>query len=250
MSVIENLLELYQVDRQVRGLRSRVENAQTYLDAQQRQLEGLQVELEEANHRSKLTQATVANLETETASIDQRIAKLREDLKVSSTTKQYNAILEEINNLKESKGEIDDRTLAELEGIDQLKSDCDSIGEKITERTKVRDAATTDLKERTSEVSSRLSELEAERAEKASVVPGSALDLFDRAADDFEGDAMSSIVEMDRRRMEYACGCCNVSLPFNLVNTIMANRDHVQQCEGCLRILYATEELRCELVRK
>jgi predicted nucleic acid-binding Zn-ribbon protein len=61
---------------------------------------------------------------------------------------------------------------------------------------------------------------------------------------------MAPIQEIDRRRMEYACSSCNVSLPFNLVNTIMADRDKVTQCEGCLRILYATEDLRSELVKK
>ena len=85
---------------------------------------------------------------------------------------------------------------------------------------------------------------------KASVVPGDALEIFDQAADDFEGDSMAPLEEIDRRRLEYGCSCCNVSLPFNLVNTIMADDNIVQQCQGCLRILYATEELRGALVKK
>ena len=250
MSAIEDLLALHLVDKQARGLRSRVENAQAYLNAQQGQLDELNDSSDELAQRSKLTQATVANLETEAGSIDERTNKLRDDLKNSSTTKQYNVILEEINNLKEAKGQIDDRALAELEGLDTINAQTEAMAAKITERTTVRDSATSELKERTNEVADQLAVLEAERAEKASVVPGAALEVFDQAADDFEGDSMAPLEEIDRRRLEYGCSCCNVSLPFNLVNTIMADDNIVQQCQGCLRILYATEELRGALVKK
>ncbi|MDG2201281.1 MAG: hypothetical protein P8K80_08890 [Phycisphaerales bacterium] len=250
MSAIEDLLALHLVDKQARGLRSRVENAQTYLNAQQSQLDELNASIDELAQRSKLTQATVANLETEAGSIDERTNKLRDDLKNSSTTKQYNVILEEINNLKEAKGQVDDRALAELEGLDTISAETEALTAKATERTTVRDSATIELKERTDEVAEQLALLEAERAEKASVVPAAALEIFDQAADDFEGDSMAPLEEIDRRRLEYGCSCCNVSLPFNLVNTIMADDNIVQQCKGCLRILYATEELRGALVKK
>jgi len=250
MSAIEDLLALHQVDKQARGLRSRVENAQAYLNAQERQLDELNGTDEEFAQRSKLTQATISNLETEAGSIDDRTNKLRDDLKNSSTTKQYNAILEEINNLKEAKSQIDDRALAELEGLENINGQIESLSAKITERTTVRDSARIELKERTDEVADQLAVLEAERAEKASVVPDAALEIFDQAADDFEGDSMAPLEEIDRKRLEYGCSCCNVSLPFNLVNTIMADDNIVQQCKGCLRILYATEELRGALVKK
>ena len=250
MSTIENLLVLYQVDKQVRGLKSRVDNAHIYLTAQQKMLDELNASKDSMALQSKKVQATVANLETESSSIDERVDKLREDLKQSATTKQYNAILEEINTLKNSRGELDDRTLAELEGIDKIKSDMEELDKKIEERTKVCDTAEQELKERTEEVSDQLNKLQTERDSKASLVEASALNIFNQTADDFDGDAMAPIEAIDSRRMEYACGCCNVSLPFNLVNTIVGDRNKVAICEGCLRILYATEDMRSELVKK
>ncbi|MAB83269.1 MAG: hypothetical protein CMJ24_07520 [Phycisphaerae bacterium] len=250
MTAIDDLLALHMVDKQARGLRSRVENAQTFLNAQQRRLDELTSTNEELVLRSKTTRASAANLETEAGGVDERTNKLREDLKNSSTTKQYNAILEEINNLKESKSKIDDRALAELETIEQLESQIGELTSKIAERTKVRDTAKGELTERTSEVAEQLAVLEAERAQKASVVSNDVLVVFDKAADDFEGDSMAPLAEIDRRRMEYGCSCCNVSLPFNLVNTIMADGNVVEQCQGCLRILYVTEEVRGALVKK
>lgn len=250
MSAIEDLLALHLVDKQTRGLRSRVENAQLYYDAQQRLLDELGSERDDLQHKAKLSQATVANLETEGGSVDERTEKLREELKNASTTKQYNAILEEINNLKESKSQLDDRALAELETVERITTEIEAVDGRIAERTTVMTSAKAELDERTAEVADQLAVLEAERAQKAAVVPESALMIFDKAADDFEGDSMAALEEIDRRRMEYACSCCNVSLPFNLVNTIMGDGNVIEQCQGCLRILYATEEVRGALVKK
>ena len=250
MSVIENLLALHTVDKQVRGLRSGVDNAAARLGAHQKQLDTLQAELADLQQKQRLAQATAANLETEGNAIDARIEKLREDLKTTATTKQYNAILEEINTLKENRGQLDERALSELERSESIGVEIEGSEGRIGERTTLADAAKAELDERQSAVKDRLDELEKERATKAEVVPASVLEVFDQAADDFEGDAMAPIEELDRKRLEYACSTCNSSMPFSLVNTIMVEVERVQQCEGCLRILYMPEELKEGLVAK
>ncbi len=250
MSVIEHLLELHRVDRQVRGLRSRVESAEQYHRVQMNQLEESRGEFEDLQQQCKLAQATAANLETEGSSIDARIEKLREDLKLSATTKQYNTVLEEINTLKTERGQVDEKALAQLESAEGLEGRMEGVQERITERNTLVEAAQADLDERRSEVADRLKELETERAQKTEGIPGHVLEVFDQTADDYEGDTMAEIEEIDRKRLEYNCSSCNVSLPFNLVNTIMSNSDNVHQCEGCMRILYVTEEVRGALVAK
>ena len=208
MTVIENLLELHSVDRQVRGLRSGVENAESRLNAHQRKLEDIQAEQSALQQQHRLAQATAANLETEGSSVDSRIDKLREDLKVTATTKQYNAILEEINNLKANRGELDERAIAELERAESISTEIESVEGQLTERTTLAASAKAELAERRDAVADRLGELESERATKAGVIPASALEIFDQTADDFEGDSMAPIAEMDRKRLEYICSSC------------------------------------------
>ena len=58
MSVIENLLALHSVDKQVRGLRSGVDNAAARLGAHQKQLETLQAELSDLQQQQRLAPAT------------------------------------------------------------------------------------------------------------------------------------------------------------------------------------------------
>ncbi|MCH2148236.1 MAG: hypothetical protein MK095_02245 [Phycisphaerales bacterium] len=248
MTVIENLLELHSVDRQVRGLRSGVENAESRLNAHQRKLEDIQAEQSALQQQHRLAQATAANLETEGSSVDSRIEKLREDLKATATTKQYNAILEEINNLKENRGTLDERALAELERAESISAEIETIEGQLAERTTLAESAKSELAERRDAVADRLGELESERATKAEVIPAAALEVFDQTADDFEGDSMAPIAEMDRKRLEYICSSCNVFMPFSIVNEILVNSDAIQTCEGCRRILYVPDELRATLV--
>jgi len=250
MSVIEHLLELHLVDRQVRGLRSRVETAEIYHRTQQKQLEDIEGKLDQIQQQCRVAQATAANLETEGNSIDARIEKFREDLKLSATTKQYNTVLEEINTFKTERGQVDEQALAQLEQAENLEKDMEGLDARIAERKTLVESAESDLNERRTEVSDRLNELEIERAQKAEAIPPEVLEVFDQTADDYEGDTMAEIEEIDLKRLEYNCSSCNVSLPFNLVNTIMSNANNVHQCEGCMRILYVTEEVRGALLAK
>jgi predicted nucleic acid-binding Zn-ribbon protein len=60
---------------------------------------------------------------------------------------------------------------------------------------------------------------------------------------------MASIELIDKRRREYACNTCNVHLPFDIVNRVTGRPDEVVQCQGCLRILYASDGCREALVK-
>jgi predicted nucleic acid-binding Zn-ribbon protein len=105
------------------------------------------------------------------------------------------------------------------------------------------------LESRRAEIKDSLATLEAERDEKADAIPSNAQQLFDDLADDFDGEAMASIELIDKRRREYACNTCNVHLPFDIVNRVTGRPDEVVQCQGCLRILYASDGCREALVK-
>jgi len=250
MSVIENLLELYAVDRQMRGLQAGVDNATTRLDVHRKQVETLESELGSLQQQQKLAMATAANLETEGNAVDARIEKLREDLKTTATTKQYNAILGEVNNLKTSRGELDERAIAELERAESIGGDIEVVQGNIAERTTLATSAEAELQEREEAVKGRLDELKVDRAAKAECIPPAALVIFDETANDYDGDSMARIEEIDRKRLEFACSSCNVFMPFSIVNAIISDGDNLRTCEGCRRILFVPEELRAGLVVK
>jgi len=249
MTLIEDLLTLYRVERQLRGLRSRVDSAETYLRVQQRQLSTLQERREELETHKRQRQAHAGNLETEAAAVDERTEKLRDELHAASNTRQYHAVLNEVNSLKDKRKEFDEQTLSEMAAVETLEEELTTLESQTTERKKVVESAEEELNSRKAEIKDSLEALETDRGEKASAIPSDTQQLFDDLADDFEGEAMASIELIDKRRREYACDTCHVHLPFDIVNRVTGRPDEVVQCQGCLRILYASESCREALVK-
>ncbi|MHC4415459.1 MAG: zinc ribbon domain-containing protein [Planctomycetota bacterium] len=250
MSLTDNLLNLFQVDAQVRGLRSRLDSAQRYLAVQTRQVQELEQLREELQSRKRQLTAKISNFEGETAAIDERIEKLRSELNGASTDKQYSAVLTELNTVKVSRGEFDDRILQEMERIEEVNEQLAKLDVEYVERQKVAAVAESELLRRHEDVSERLAELEADREVAAAGILPAELRIFNEMADAYDGEAMAPVEEVDRRNREYACGACNMHTPFATVAALLGVIDSVVRCTACGRILYLEEETRGALVKK
>lgn len=250
MSLVESLLNLHRVEGQVRGLRSRLESAERYLNAQTRLAQDLEQQIAELESRRRQIQAKIGNLEGEMAAADERLEKLRNELNNASTNKQYTALLTELNTAKLSRGEIEDRILQEMDLLEQNAEQLKDLQEQVGERRKVRTVAEGELEQRTREVGQRLAELETERQTAAEAIPAAELKIFNEMADAYEGEAMAAIEEIDRRHREYACGACNMSLPFELVASLLGTSEVMVRCTACGRILHLQDETRGALAKK
>ena len=249
MGLTDQLQTLFRVDSQVRGLRTRVENAQRYLNVQVRQLEQLTTEHSEMALKVRQKEAGNGTLETERDSIQARIDKLRDELNSCTTSKQYSAVQDEMKLLKEKVEELETEILETMEALETDQQELAELESRQTERTTLRSQAEKDLQQRTEDVSVRLSELEKERQGAAAVLPEKALQTFDRVADMNEGETLAAIREVNRRHREYVCGACNMELPFNAVVLLTNNSEEIVQCVGCERILYIEESLKSELAK-
>jgi predicted nucleic acid-binding Zn-ribbon protein len=250
MSLMENLLKLYRVDSQVRGLQSRLDAARRYDRAQARLLDEINQRKAELETRRRHVQAKIGNLESEGASLDEQLEKFRRDLNSASTNKQYSAVLAELNTVKVERGKLDDAILAEMDQVERLDTEIAEVDVEIAEREKVRAVAGTQLREREEDVGDRLAELERERDAAAAELPSDALAVFENAAETHEGEAMAAVEEVDRRHREYACAACNMHMPFEQIASLMGSADQIVRCTACGRILYMQDELRGALSPK
>ena len=250
MTLNENLLCLFRVEQQVRGLRGRLASAERYLQAQDSKLEELKIQQEELEQRRRQLQATIANVETEGAGLDERMEKLRDELNSASTNKQYTAVLTELNTFKLSRSEIDDRILQEMEQTDRLDEQIGLVQSQAVERGKVRVVAQTKLSERQSDVGQRLAELETEHEEASAIIPGNDLTAFNELAEIYDGEAMAPVEEIDRRHREYACGACYMHMPFEAVSLLLGATPSLVKCSACGRILYLQDELKGTFAKK
>ena len=250
MTLLPNLISLFRIDSQVRGLRSRLESAQRYLDAQDRLLAELRDQREEHETRRRQLQATIGNLEVEMAVFGERIEKLRGELDAATTNKQYGAVLTEVNTAKLARTELEERDYEQMEKIEEIERQLKELEGNALEREKVRTVAEKQLRQRHDDVGERLAELETERNAAAAIIPGLSLKIFNELADSYDGEAMAQIEEIDRRRREYVCGSCNIQLQFESIASLLCNLDTLVRCTACDRILYLAEETRGALAKK
>jgi len=250
MSLTDDLVNLFQIDAQVRGLRRRLDSAERYLAAQTRQGDELGTQRQELEVRHRQIQAKIANVEGETAALDERLEKLRNELNTATTNKQYGAVLSELNTAKDARSELEDLALQEMERVDENQQQRADLKQELAERRKVKAIAEEQLRERHDEVGERLAELEAEREVAAAAVPQHALRIFDELAEAYDGEPMSPIEEIDRRHREYACGTCRIHIPFQTVSALLSSGDNIVRCTACDRIMYLQEDTRGALTKR
>jgi predicted nucleic acid-binding Zn-ribbon protein len=238
MSLIENLRALHAVDSQVRGIRTRFENAERDVRRHQQQLDTLAGKRRDLEAQSRQLQAAVANLELEDGTLKQRLDQLRAELNSSANSRQYNALRDELKAVEGKRDGLAERVLAQMENLEKLKAEMAAGDAPIADRTKLRDMAKAALDEAKSELGGRLAELEAQRERAASLLSAEAREAFDEAAEQNDGEALAEVTVISVRHREYACGGCNAELPLDAFSKVSAQTDKLVTCLTCGRLLY------------
>ncbi len=249
MSLHDSLKDLFLVDQQLRGLESRLDGARHNVRAQQIKLDQLTQQHEELTNQLKQTQASTANAENDVRATEQRIERSRGAMNNAKTNKEYSALLVEVNTLKADKGKLEETALQFMSEVDNLREELQGVEARLEEQRKIMALAEKELEQRQSEVGDRLAQLKAKRETAARAVPAEPLAIFERLADQYDGEGMCPVIEVDHRRMEFSCGGCYMSIPMEVVNRL-ATQDQVTQCPSCGRMLYLEQELRASMGAK
>ncbi|MEX2545827.1 MAG: C4-type zinc ribbon domain-containing protein [Phycisphaeraceae bacterium] len=244
MSLQEQLRELYRLDQQVRGLRGRLDAAERRQRAQRERLEQLQQQHQELANQLRHHRAEAHQLEQQAAGLDERIASLRERMNTARSNKEYSATLVEVNTLKGDKSKLEDQALEQMGEVEALQQRVTDVEQRVADQQKLVVSAEREVETAREEVGQRLDQATAERDTAAGQVPPAAKTVFDRLIHSYEGEALAEVHEQDRRRMEYTCEGCYMSLPIERVNALLSQPNQVVTCSNCGRILYMNQELR------
>ncbi len=243
MSLQDKLRQLFLLEQQVRGLRSRFQGAEKSLDLQNTRHARIEQQKAEVADQLKHARTKAAALEHQSQDVEERVTKLREQMNSVRTNKEYFALLIEVNTLKLEKGKFEEQALEAMTRCDALEAQHAELEAKALEQSKLVSGAAAQAKQAKDEVSGRLDELTIQRDAAAAEVPKDALVAFNKLASIHDGEAMAVVVEESRRHREYSCGGCFMSLPMERVNTLMT-KDTVVVCPSCGRILYLDENLK------
>lgn len=241
MSQAAKLLELFRVDKQLRGLTKRLEAAEFFLAQQKQQLDEFERERVAIDQQIKLLRASIANEEGEAKRLDARIEELREQMNGAKTTKEYNAFLSELNTFKEQKSQAEERALASMSTVEDLDAKHASIVEQHAERAGIVEKANAERDEREAEIKDRLEELRAERKKVADELPGHVLVDFEAQVAQAGDEAMAPVEVLDRKNLEWSCSACMMAVPVEVVSAMLSG--HLSRCPTCRAFLFTEEEL-------
>lgn len=244
MGLLDNLLTLHRVDSQVRALRSRLDSAKGLLDQQERALAVLGRQRTDLETQEKQLRASAHALEVEQKAAAERVEKLRGELNQSTNDKQYKAILAELKVLESTRDDLVRRELEEIQRADETHTRLGTHLSTIGEREKVRDLAKSKLADVERDIGERLAELERERSRASDALPERERKNFDRISDLTGGDSMAEVTIVDLRHREFACGECNMEVPFETYAKLASTSEVLIQCKSCSRILHLSEANR------
>jgi len=242
MSVTIKLYRLFLVDRRLRSLRSRLNAAERFLGQQVAQLEALDKKRGAVEAQIRQLKATIGDHEGEAARLTERIDHLREQMNAAKTNKEYKAFLSELNTFGADK-EREEAAALELMGkIDELEAELSELETEKAERDRMRGVAEQERGERAKEIKGQVEELEGELAKRREETPADGL----RAYDDLivqhpDEDPMAPIEILNKRRHEYTCGSCMITIPMEAVSALLSHGG-LTRCPSCGVILYLEED--------
>lgn len=239
MDVTSQLLKVFQVEKQLRSLKSRLQGAEKFLAGQDKELATLDSQRSSLETQIKQLSAQAHNFEGECKAHDEKMAKLRAQMDSAQSNKEYKAFLTDLNTLKAERERCEGQALELMGKVDGLKKQAEELVAKREERTKVRGVASSDRDARHNEVAGKVAELEAERAGLVKDVPSDVMRDFQRLLDQRGDEAMGAIEIADAKRHEFHCGVCMMAVPVDTVVGLIKNTTgKVTKCSSCQCLLY------------
>lgn len=171
--------------------------------------------------------------ELELASKEEGMKKLRTQLYSLKTNKEYQAMLQQINDGKADASVIEDKILQLLEQGDKIKNDIEQERQKLKEEEKVFLGQKKKIEDRIKEIEGRLLQLEAQREQVIPEIDHKILAQYERILTNRDGLAIVGV-------KNNTCQGCNMFVPPQVINLIKMY-ERIITCEVCNRMLCIEE---------
>jgi predicted nucleic acid-binding Zn-ribbon protein len=220
----------------LRAVKSKLSRCRRSVLFQENQLRSLQNELEAKQEEVKLTRVQIDRLELELKEHDAHIAKLRAALNLAKTNKEYSALLTELNMSKADDSKIENQVLDLMKNVETDEASCREIHGQINEQKGKLAELRKDAEAKATEFEKQIKEIQVEWDAAAEKIPPETLEVFDRVAETYDGEALAVAGKQNEQVEVFSCGGCFMGLPVETVNRLMT-KDEIIRCSNCTRIL-------------
>lgn len=244
------LVKLFRADQAFRQAQARLDAAARNVRVQERRVADLAEKLKLAQTSLREQQAHAGQLDMELQTRDAHIERLRTQQQTAKNNKEYQAFLVEINTGKVDRNKIEDEAMKVLEAVERGQNEAGAMATQLEAEQKKLQTMQAESGDTVKRLTAEVEALRPAREAAAAAVPPKGREAFERLAERYDdGEAMSAIGKPDRRREEYICDACNMSLVADVYNKLHS-RDDLVFCPSCRRILYIPEDLPPEAAIK
>lgn len=235
-ATLDALFRLQKIENQLRSVRGQIDSRSRRVAGQARRIATIEQQINEVRQQTTRAQTEANNLELERKTHEAHIARLREALNQAKSNKEYAAILTQLNTDKADALKLEDRVLAGWTKVDEFKKKTDELKAQLDKEQARLAELRKDVADHEARFADELKRLEAQREEAAEAVGPENLQLFERACERHDGEAMGVVERVHPKRSEFICTGCHMSVPLEHINSLQT-RDEVQLCPNCTRIL-------------
>ncbi len=238
--VLNGLIKLQSVENRLRAVKSKLARCRRTVIFQENQLRALQNGIEAKKEEIKMTRIQVDRFELELKHRDEKISRLRAALNMAKTNKEYSAILTELNTTKADNSKIESQALDLMKNIEVDQAASVEIQEQIDEHKGKLDQLRKDNEVKAVEYEAEIAEIQVEWDAAAKDVPAETLQIFNRVAETYDGEALAVAGKQNEKVEVFSCGGCFMGIPAEVINRLMT-RDEIIRCSNCTRILILKE---------
>ncbi|MEI6632010.1 MAG: C4-type zinc ribbon domain-containing protein, partial [bacterium] len=232
-SQLHTLINLQAIDTEIYILKAEIEAKPKELQAIEDAFEAKKQQLANLEKSSLDLQKQRKDKELELASREDGVKKLQTQLYQLKTNKEYQTMMQQINDAKADGSVIEDKILELFNQVDQAKDEIDKEKQKLQEEETVISEQKGKIEQRIKEIDDRIAQLDGQRKQVFPSIDAKILAQYDRILTNRDGLAIVSV-------KDNSCLGCNMYVPPQVINLIKMY-ECIITCEICNRILYINE---------
>ncbi len=218
--------EIYKLENEKNQLPEEINKAQAAFEEKKKGLAELEKKLLDLQKQKK-------DKELELGSKEESIKKLQGQLYTLKTNKEYQAMLQQIQDSKADASVIEDKILEAMDDSDKVKGEIEQEKARLKDEEKVFLAQKKKVEDRVKEIDERLATLGGQRKQVTPEIEAKILKQYERILANRSGLAIVCV-------KDDSCGGCNMLVPPQVINLICMY-ERIITCEMCNRILYVKE---------
>lgn len=228
-----SLDELQANQAQLDGIPDWMQELHGRYSERKQEIDALTAVQEEAGGQRRAAEAEAADYQEKLANYQSQIGRVRNQ-------REYSALLQEIDTVKEQIRLAEERALEAIANHDETQTKLDEERAGFAELDEQYQTELAKWEQQKPEVRSRVESLNSKVKELEQQLPPNVLDLFRRILDRHAGQALAQIQNVERvgkGPQIWSCGSCNYRVrPQSVVE--ITNNGSLVLCDSCRRILH------------